>query len=864
MVDEPDDGMDFDELLDLAEASEIADTASIVSSLPLAYVLERAGIFVEYTGSRLQFFCPFHDDGETPAGSVFGEQFERWSCWACGAPRQGRVFDLIQQLAEKGGEVLSFPEVCDRARALILEMNESEWTGPTEGKPKKQINIDAVIYTVDRALANPDLELIDSLLEVKRLKDGPDSNRFTSEWLNDQFRVGVGKVVDKLTGGFTDAVIVPYYNSAGELITYKRRIPGEHIMAISGAGQFTNIFYNMWRTDMPEADILLVEGESDTWNAQYEVGHLYRVLGLPTGVGAIPKDLTIFKDKTVLLALDADGDREAGTKGRGATDRWVAALKSVNANVRIVPIPDEKDISACASILQSLCSAARPIITPLRGLRISENGYTRAGKDSDVVISNFIFKPIRELVGSEHVAYEGVILPGGVKTIIADYDLKNKNNFVAWCLRHRGLAWSGSDRDVAILLSMFQAESTYLPIGHMASVAGLHNNHFVWPGGQVGPEPWHYVPPPTDTDLASVIDIHPGTWSPEYVHTLRNIHKRHVTDPILAWLAIAPLRPLLKEFPILAVSGPHGSGKTRTIETMVRAFTGTYIATTLTGTTPHAIIGAFAATNSFPAIFEERRPGAGEAALKTVDQMARDAYTMQRSQKGGMKGDWAAVSSIVPCAPAIISGEDTFTEGSHVERMILLQLFRDGQNPDAFATANAWKNNGLPFAYLTWLHKSLFDGSLNNMTIVPDGPFDLGARQRINIGILNLGWKLLQMFMEDAQDSLDSPNFSMVVTELREANTHTPVEDAIRWCLGEVEAGEFIFVEEGMVHVRVENFVSFINERTRRGDSGFILPGKHPAIKKYLQMKFEAKEVIKKKGGLTKSFLAFPVKGIAR
>jgi putative protein kinase ArgK-like GTPase of G3E family len=62
-----------------------------------------------------------------------------------------------------------------------------------------------------------------------------------------------------------------------------------------------------------------------------------------------------------------------------------------------------------------------------------------------------------------------------------------------------------------------------------------------------------------------------------------------VTDPILAWLALAPLRSLLREFPILAVTGSSGSGKTTLMETMVRNFTGTLITNNLTATTRHSV-----------------------------------------------------------------------------------------------------------------------------------------------------------------------------------------------------------------------------------------------------------------------------------
>jgi hypothetical protein len=358
--------------------------------------------------------------------------------------------------------------------------------------------------------------------------------------------------------------------------------------------------------------------------------------------------------------------------------------------------------------------------------------------------------------------------------------------------------------------------------------------------------------------------IRPGTWEPTYIHTLREMHKPTVIDPMLAWLAAAPLRSLMKEFPILAISGPHGSGKTRTLETLLRALTGTYIANTLTGTTPHAVISGFASTNAFPVVFEEYRNGARESSKERFEQLARDAYTMQKSQIGGMKGSWAELTSIVPSSPIVVSGEDMFTEGSHVERMILIQMYRDGQNPKAFATANSWKNNGLPYAYLTWLHRSLMDGSIDSLTIVPFGPADLGPRQRINLGILHFGWELLRRFLEDAGETISDPDLSATVVELREANSHTPIEDAIFFCLSEQETASFCKIKDGMVMIRMEGFVGYINEKNRRGDLGLTLPGRGPSIKKYLQMKYSASETTEKVGGLLQTFMSFEYRKIAR
>lgn len=831
----------------MVDAIGLTDAASLKEALPIAYVLEKASINATQEGNRLTFFCPFHDDTNTPAGSVFGEGLARWSCWACGAPRAGDVLDLIQQLAQLDGETLVFVEVCDRARELVVELEASEWSGPRSAAPRKQIDADTVARIVDRAQGNNDYSLIDELIDTKRHRDGEDSNRYSVEFLIEQFGLGVTEM--RTQTGWQDEIVIPYRDAVGNLVSYKHRTPESKALAPSGAWP-KDLYYNAWRNDKPDADILILEGESDVWNAQYEVGNTYRVLGIPTGVSTRPANTDAFKGKNVLLAFDGD---KAGREGAA---RWAEALKQAGANVRIVPIPEGKDASGVAASLRSLCKSARPVVAPPSGLRATDNGYVRAGSTSDTLVSNFTLEPLRELVDTEQTAYEVRIMPGGKTSVIADKDLQNKGAMVKWTLKNKR-AWYGTDRDVTILLGTLQAQCVYLPIGRMTHVAGLHDSHFVWPGAHIGPDPWRYVSP--GVNLESSMDIRPGSWSPEYIHTLRKIHTRSVVDPILSWLVAATCRSLFKEFPLLAISGPHGSGKTRTLETLLRGVTGTYIAKTLTGTTPFAVISGFAATNGFPVVFEEYRHGAREDAKQAFEQLARDAYTQQRSEKGGMGQVWSEITSIIPSAPVIVSGEDMFSEGSHIERMILIQMYRDGQNAIAFAEANSWQHNGLPYALLTYIHRRLFEGSLRDFTVIPyAGETTLGPRQRTNVGVLNFGWKLLQDFMEDADDYLDAPDFSLVISELQEANAHTPIEDAIKWCLEELDAMAFVKMRDDYIYVRVENFVSFINERKRRGDLSFTLPGRAPSVKKYLKAKFGAEEEVERLGGLVQTWLKFP------
>lgn len=808
------DELDFNEIQRAAQ--ETRDEKEIRRLLPIGYVLHKYGIELTESDGKYVAICPFHADTRASL-DVFGENLEHWGCYPCYGGMGLDVLDLIQALD---------PSVDRYARAneLIQNLSSEGWNGPTRGKPRKQLDVLKASEFVNKAYDRANSSLLDSLCQLK-------SFPFDGKWLHSEFGVGT----------YSDWIVIPFYGAEAELVTFKRRTLTTRPRAAAGS-DFTQTFYNHWGlTNDLDRPIVLCEGESDTWATHFAVGDSHTVLGIPTGAGgtkggAAPTQAALLAGRTVILAFDGD------PAGFAARQIWFDALAEVSCDVYFAPVPEGKDMATVADPRAVIEAATKVQLQAPIGLLETPNGYvhpaTREDKP-DSPVSNWYFHPSRELVGDGGLAYEGHIEPGHVESVISSFTLSKKSDVVQWATKH-GRYWAGSDRDAQLLLGMLQAQSPFLMHGRLATVAGYYDNHYVWPGHKIGSDYVRYVAPTADVFLDSQMWIDPGPWKPEQVLTLRRLHAQEVMDPILAWLAACPIRALLREFPSLGVVGSSGTGKTTLMETVIPAFTATDITLNLTDTTPHVITALLGSTNCFPIRFDERRYGARKGALLSIDQMVRDSYTGQKSAKGGANRDhWAAVTFFQPLAPLVVSGEDSFTETSHTDRMVMIGLPPAGKNPQALLEVRAWGSTGFAWAYLSWLQSRLAAGQLDVYNPYSGDP----DRQRTNMGVLGIGWRLLREFLLENGLDIGEPDFSLPRREAEEAKKHAPIEDALRWCLDEPDAGEFITSNSAdgvpLLCVRVENFVHFVNK-----NGSFVLPGGATAVRRHLADKYGATEEV--------------------
>ena len=299
--------------------------------------------------------------------------------------------------------------------------------------------------------------------------------------------------------------------------------------------------------------------------------------------------------------------------------------------------------------------------------------------------------------------------------------------------------------------------------------------------------------PASSTDASVIKDL----------QNLSSLHIPEVTMPMLSWFAVAALRPIIREFPVLHVSGTSGSGKTTLVQTMQYIFSGSMISSNLTTTTPYAISAHFMASNAFPVWFDEYRLGARDDAKKTLDQLLRDTYTGQVSTKGAMNNNRAEVTRILTDTPIIITGEDTLSEKSHVDRSIIINLPMNGKNREALNYFE-WE---APKAhrYLKWLHANDFTNEIKLPAI--NYADELSPRQKHNFQVIQCGYNLLQDYVYDLQRDkankweLPALSWDLILSDAKQATEENPILELIRWAYESEDKAVFAVEEENQLAI---------------------------------------------------------------
>jgi hypothetical protein len=800
--------------LDLLDSAGVAveyhNVEDIKRDLAIAFVLEHYGHKPEAgPDGKLHARCimPDHDD-QNPSFDVYGEHLEKWGCFGCGV--SGDVMDLVEFF---NPDITRFVHRKDKAAELLQQQLSSGWTGPREGVKRR----------FDQAAG-------------EQLVTSSQSGGSSAAWY--YLHADIGERNPRIAdvdadimqmqfylGTWGQDTVIPYYDRDMNLVAFKRRRPGRHAMAASGA-DLSDVLYAEWMDD-GRSTVLLCEGESDTWAAHFALPE-YSVMGIPSGVSSHPTPAHRLSGRDVVIAFDGD---DAGRRG---VRKWYQALIDNGASsVRIVVMPDDLDL-AKAEDIRALVESAQYVPKIPHRISLRPDGLYNVPRSAEAepeALSNWVLIPHRQLLDTDSGfgAWECTMQPGERNVVITTTDLSNKRSIIEWCARHEG-AWYGSDTDCQHLLAFLQSVRPFLAHGYTTRVAGLHENHYVWPGGRIGPDHWIWNPLTRKVPLGSYIELHTeGEW--DFTGTLkllRSLHQTNVMDPILSWLALAPLRSLISPFPTLAILGGSGSGKTTLLEAVLPIISGSNINTNLASTSSYALTALAASTNAFPVWIDEYRPGAHRDALRAVDQIVRDAYDGHASIKGGA-GHWSDLGEFRYEAPLIVSGEDAFSETSHLERIVPLYIPREGKNAQALQTVKRLPDQRWAHMWLQILRWGLIKRDVP-LTVTPIEIEGLPPRMQYNLGVLQLGWDLLNQYAIEIQGQhLGDPDWSRVISNWTKDAQSNPILDALIWCLGEHTAADFIRRDADHFYIRVENFTKHAREK---GD--FVLPGGARAVRQYM------------------------------
>ena len=314
-------------------------------------------------GSNLVGLCPFHNE-KTPSFTVYPENGSYY-CFGCGQGGDIITFtmrmenldyiDAVRRLAEKAG--LRMPEDGSddkeaRLKKDIYECNSEagRFFHKVLMSPEGKAGLD---YFLSRGL---------TLSTIKHFGLGfaPDDwhaleNHLRAKGFSDYIismadLVGKSEKKDKNGRNFSydrfrNRIMFPIINIHGKVIGFSgRAMPGNE----KQGGKYINTSdtpvykksHNMFALNFAKADCtkqaILVEGNMDVI-ALHQAGFTTAVAALGTSFTEEQARLLVRYTKEVVLMMDAD------SAGEKATDRAIAILEGVGADIKVLRLPDCKD-----------------------------------------------------------------------------------------------------------------------------------------------------------------------------------------------------------------------------------------------------------------------------------------------------------------------------------------------------------------------------------------------------------------------------------------------------------------------------------------------------------------------------------------
>lgn len=750
--------------------------ADLKARADLVTIIETHGVPLDEVGEgRYKGLCPFHDD-TNPSFDVYesetGEQ--KCGCFSCDAGTSNDCYDFLMKLHH-----WSFNEAFVEVMRL---------TGPDA--PKRQVkpkrpapDMTRFAETAHQNAKSGHIDIIRSLVYERRIK------------------VPVSFLVDEMLVGTTpdgEGVVVPHYDKDGVVHGAKIRRVGNDWTPIAVRGSSLDTLYGAWRAKNHQK-VILCEGESDYWTAAY----IFRdekidIYGLPRGGAARvrPEWVGELDGRDVTLVFDADDT------GRTALRTWVAAL----GPVRIAKLDEGKDIAATNAhqLRERVEYAVSFGLAPTPGLvEAPFGGYIRSTDENPTMISDFVLDLQRTIVLDDDGGFIfDVKLPSGRVVQLPSNVMDTDAKFRKWTNTY-GHTWTGLIRDTQELLRMLHLDSIMAPHVRGTSKAGFHDGMLVFPEpvGTIGGKSWAFVPPETNSSVHRHLKLAHGKFDPSIPDVLTRLNILSVTTPLIGWTAIAPLRRTFSAFPILGVVGIAGSGKTTLVREVLASF-GYNFQSTLTATTRHAVMTFAGNTNAIPVWIDEFRRGAREDTRAAFEQLIRDAWEGSSSWKGGLGEQKQALTEMKAEAPIVVTGEDAFEETSHLERMVIMNLTRNGRNREALNELVHTKRSGFGRTYLEWLIDKYQQEELPS-------PPEMEDRSTHARNVVRYGYELFETFVRDVF-GYDIPGYdeSLVALSYDEQTNVSPILTALRACENrDCKSGKVVWREGSDICVRIHDLV---------------------------------------------------------
>lgn len=726
----------------------------IKEALPIEWVVAVAADvrLTENGEGRSIGLCPFHADNN-PSLDVYANG-ERWGCYPC--DRGGDVFDFIGdywELTEFGAKLEKSLE--------LLQTFESEgdgWEGVIDrAEPVTPATVAELGAEIQESLRVMEKETTEPVVELLKRKGLSEIDMY---WIRKEWRLGVRG----------DEVLAGYWDQEGHPVAYKTR-HGNRGGWIARKGVKLTELYGVWQLMGPaaEADVWLCEGETDTWLASWLLRGRGIALGLPSGAGSHIKDhwVELMRGRRVTLVMDAD------RAGRMAAQRWHTQIVGVAREVLITfPEGDLCDSRDPLGVLE-----AGEVVTKQAGFIMADpdgRAYRQLGAQGPgEVLSNFVFEPTKHITYLDthgvraFDGYEGSFSDETQHVIrISTPHFRTAQSMREWSNKE-GRAWYGaSAKHVQSFLDGLQAQAPFLKKETAVPVAGLWgedtaNPVFVMPeesggviGSAQGAEKWSYSDQLSKVEIGARFRIMDRkvdeAWARNALGALLKLNAIDVMTPLVGWMTSSILRKLVREFPPMAVLGDSGSGKTAMTHLVMQFFFGYQGSeNNITSTTPYSVTAESAGSNGMVIWWDEYRRGGRRDTFRMIGQVIRDSWTASVSRRGGMGEDLSKVEQTAAAAPLLLSGEAAMEERSHIDRVVVIRLSKDGpgdlRNFDAFEDLMDVVSEGGGGV----LGRRLIEWQLANLDRLRASAPSERDRQAQGVAVLRWGW---EMFVEFCMD----------------------------------------------------------------------------------------------------------------
>lgn len=403
-----------------------------------------------------------------------------------------------------------------------------------------------------------------------------------------------------------------------------------------------------------------------------------------------------------------------------------------------------------------------------------EDCWYVANKSGRRQVSTFVFEPKKLLQGPEEDTLIGTMQASGHKW---DSIALPKSAFAGTSslLKELPIAywqWLGSDKEVRMLLPFLLDQLNGSDVGKAVHYVGRVGDYWVCPGCTFDSDRiYSFMDAPVS--YVNVGREHPQVeyeflehakyvkLSQQIFELLPQTNDPSTIWPILGWYAAAPIKSLLHDadvhFPILALYGSHGGGKTSTLSRLMQPMFGyikpvSYNCTT----TQFVILSLLASTNGVPVSFSEfRRSSMSSSDYARITRFLLLSYDVGHDTRG--RADQTTQDYPLR-APITVDGEDAISDPATKERSLMVNL-----DPGNIAVgSNAWSSfntlielplRGFAGNYIRFTLREQFDlrAMLQEELHRVDTALDrtLPDRVRRNFALPLLGLTLLEKHLSD-------------------------------------------------------------------------------------------------------------------